>query len=172
MEDTSEVTNTFVENNSVEVPIVNCERYYGVSRSFKEGYPCSTSGAGCNGDITLAQTDINGYEGSCSGAGNYEGLRSGGESYGCKGSGVEGNLDSSCGGVDYGGLSYGGGNNGGSSYGCTGTGVQGNLDSSCGRVDYGGLSYGGGNYGGSSNYTGDFGGSCSGGGDFGGFDGL
>merc|ERR1711944_58811 len=66
MEDTSEVTNTFVENNSVEVPIVNCERDYGVSRSFKEGYPCSTSGAGCNGDIRLAQTDINGYEGSCS----------------------------------------------------------------------------------------------------------
>jgi len=133
MKDTPEVANILVENDSVQVPIVNNEGDYGGSSSCGEGYPCSSSVTGCNGDLSLAQIDISCYEGSCSGAGGYEGLRSGGESYGCASSGV-GYLDSSCGGVDYGGLSFGGGNYGGSSY------YTGDLGGSCsGGGDFGGF---------------------------------
>jgi len=132
-EDTSEVVDTLVENDSVQVPIVNFEGDYGGLSSCGEGYPCSSSVTGCNEDLSLAQIDISCYEGSCSGAGGYEGLRSGGESYGCASSGV-GYLDSSCGGVDYGGLSFGGGNYGGSSY------YTGDLGGSCsGGGDFGGF---------------------------------
>ena len=133
MDDTSKVPNTFVENNSVQVPIVNYEGDYRGLSSCGEGYPCSTSVTGCNGDLSLAQTDTNCYEGSCSGAGDNGGLASGGETYGCTTSGVEGYLDSSCGGVDYGGLSYGGGDYGGSS---------------CYTGDFGGSCSGGGDFGG------------------------
>merc|ERR1719322_1052345 len=133
MKDTPEVDNILVENDSVQVPIVNNEGDYGGLSSCGEGYPCSSSVTGCNGDLSLAQIDISGYVGSCSGAGGYEGLRSEGESYGCASSGV-GYLDSSCGGVDYGGLSFGGGNYGGSSY------YTGDLGGSCsGGGDFGGF---------------------------------
>ena len=134
MEDTSKVTNTFVENNSVEVPIVNCEGDYRGLSSCGEGYSFSTSVTRCNGDLSLAQTDTNCYEVSCSGAVDNGGLASGGETYGCTTSGVAGYLDSSCGGVNYGGLSYGGGGYGGSS------GYTGDLGGSCsGGGDFGGF---------------------------------